>query len=116
MKTSKKTLFLSLLGLMIFTLTSCFVRVDDVNPRGYEVEQEVRIRNFDGIDMGNAFKVNVRAGNTFSVFVRGDEYDLNDLDIYVKNGVLMANYRNYRNRRYQVTFDIVMPSLIKNKL
>jgi len=111
MKTSKKTLFLSILGLMIFTLSSCFVRVDDVNPRGYEIEQEVRIRNFDGIDMGDAFKVNVRAGNTFSVFVRGDEYDLNDLYIYVKNGVLIANYRNYRSRRYQVTFDIVMPSL-----
>jgi hypothetical protein len=111
MKTSKKTLFLSLLGMMIFTLTGCFVRVDDVNPRGYEIQQEVRLRNFDGVEIGNAFKVNVRAGNSFSIYVRGDEVDLNDLDIYVNNGVLMAKYHNYRSRRYQVTFDIVMPSL-----
>jgi hypothetical protein len=73
MKTSMKTLFLSLLGMMIFTLTGCFVRVDDVNPRGYEIQQEVRLRNFDGVEMGNAFKVNVRAGNSFSIYVRGDE-------------------------------------------
>lgn len=111
MKTSKKTLFLSLLSLMILTLTGCFVRVDDVNPRFEEIQREVRLRNFDGIEMGSGFKVNVRAGNTYSIYVRGDVTDINDLNIYERNGVLIANYRYPRNNRYQVTFDIVMPSL-----
>lgn len=111
MNTFLKTIVSSIFLGILLLFSSCSIHIDEVNPSGYEVERDILVRNFESINMGNAFKVRIRAGNGFSVIARGDERDLDELDVYVRNGTLYAKYNNYRSRRYLVTFDIVMPDL-----
>lgn len=106
----KITLFLSILS-----FSSCIIRVDN-NPiplSAYdEIRQDVNLKNFDQIRTGSAFKVNVVQGNNFRITATGDRTDVNDLDFYVRNGVLNGGYRNNsRNQRYNMKIDITLPSL-----
>jgi hypothetical protein len=104
------------LFILSFSLSGCFIRVDN-NPlplSAYdEVRQDITLRNFDRIQTGSAFKINVVQGNTFRITATGDRTDVNDLDFYVRNGVLKGGYRsNTRNQRYSIKIDITMPALV----
>jgi Putative auto-transporter adhesin, head GIN domain len=104
------------LFIVFISLSGCFIRVDN-NPlplSAYdEVRQDITLGNFDRIQMGSAFKINIIQGNTFKIIATGDRTDVNDLDLYVRNGVLRGGYRsNTRNQRYSMKIDITMPSLV----
>ena len=113
-KTMKNLLKISLF-LFIISLSSCIIKVDN-NPQPQsaydEIRQDITLKNFDQIRTGSAFKVNVVQGNNFRIVATGDRIDVNDLDFYVRNGVLNGGYRsNSRNQRYTMQIDIVVPSL-----
>lgn len=99
---------LAALALVTLLLTSC---QPDRGPYE-EITRLYTLSNFDQIDMGSAFRVDVRSGSQFAVDVRGNRSDIDDLDVTVRNGTLHAQYRNYlRKRRYNITFTVTMPTL-----
>nr|WP_295931170.1 head GIN domain-containing protein [uncultured Dyadobacter sp.] len=83
---------------------------EDIPPRG-ETTRTFDFRNFDELEMGNAFYVHVSSGSTFEVSATGERNDLDDLNIFVQDGKLTARYNNsWRNRR-RMDIDITMPDL-----
>jgi hypothetical protein len=114
LKTMKNLLKTSLF-LFIVSLSSCIIKVDNntLPLSAYdEVRQDINLKNFDQIRTGSAFKVTVSQGSSFRIIATGDRTDVNDLDFYVRNGVLNGDYRsNSRNQRYNMKIDITMPSL-----
>lgn len=83
---------------------------DDIPPRG-EATRTYDFRNFDELEMGNAFHVNVTAGSSFAVSATGEENDLDDLNIFVQDGKLVARYNNSWKNRRRMDIDITMPDL-----
>ncbi|MVM34815.1 DUF2807 domain-containing protein [Spirosoma sp. HMF4905] len=98
--------FLSLL----LSLSGCSLKREDVGPYQGDL-QTYALANFDRLDMGSAFIITVRQGTTFSITAEGDRRNLDDLQVYTRNGTLNAQYRIARNRKYPTTFRITMPTL-----
>ncbi|GAA4398856.1 hypothetical protein GCM10023187_09930 [Nibrella viscosa] len=77
-----------------------------------ETRQTYGLTGFDRLDMGSAFRITVTRGSTFAIEAKGNQRDIEDLDIYTRNGTLYAKYRNpLRSRRYSMNIDITMPEL-----
>ncbi|MCX6216115.1 MAG: DUF2807 domain-containing protein [Spirosoma sp.] len=107
--TSSQMLNLILIAL-VFSLASCSLIREDVGP--YQSGTQIyAFSGFDRVDMGSAFNITVQQGNAFAVMVEGDRRNLNDLDVYTRNGTLYARYRTSRRREYQNAFTITMPTL-----
>ncbi|GAB3992417.1 head GIN domain-containing protein [Spirosoma daeguense] len=109
--THTNAFFRSLIALfLLLSVAGCSLEREDVGP--YQADdQTYSFSNFDRLEMGSAFKVTVQQGATFSISAEGDRRNLDDLDVYVRNGTLHAEYRNSRNRKYQTNFAITMPTL-----
>lgn len=100
----------SMLLILSTPLISCNER-EGIGP--YQTgSQTFNLNGFDRLQMGDAFGITVRQGNTFSVTATGDRRNLDDLDVRVSNGRLIAKYRSLRrNRQYETAFKITMPKL-----
>lgn len=107
----KTSIFRNLLaiGFLTFSLTSCF-DYEDEGPLQY---QEIRytLTDFERVDIGDSFIVEITEGNYFSIEVRGDRRNLNDLEIFKVGDALIVRYDEYENRRHETYIDIVMPKL-----
>jgi hypothetical protein len=109
----KKLQFLFVFVLVSGFFQSCVfidgdARLDPLNSDS----RNFSVRDFDQLEMGNAFDITVRQSGQFSVFVRGDRRDIEDLEVFVNNsGKLVIRYRNWRVRRYDMDVDITMPVL-----
>ncbi|NBP69280.1 MAG: DUF2807 domain-containing protein [Cytophagia bacterium] len=108
MKTSllKNTLAIAFLAI---TLTACF-DYEDEGPLQYQ-EERFNITDFERIEIGDAFIIRVTEGNYFSVEVRGDRRNLDDLEVYKSGNTLIVRYDEFENRKHETYVDIVMPSL-----
>lgn len=108
----KKSLSLFLFALLaVFTQSCVFISEGTLTPRDPS-SQTYNLRDFDQLEMGNAFDVSVRQSGQFSISVRGDRRDIQDLEVYVeRSGKLVMKYRNWRARRYEMEVDITMPTL-----
>ena len=108
MKTKLKFLpFFSVL-LIAILLTSCFV--DDPGPL-QEVERQYSVVDFDRLEMGDAFHIDVQRGNFFEINVRGDRRNIEDLIVTKEGGTLIIRYRQHRQRRHDTFIEITMPEL-----
>lgn len=100
-------------GVMLAFLESCIYI--DGNSRLNPIDSDTRtfnLRDFDQLEMGNAFDIKIRQSGTFSITADGDRRDLDDLEVFVdRNGKLVVRYRNWRVRRYNMDIDITMPTL-----
>ncbi|MCK8493916.1 DUF2807 domain-containing protein [Spirosoma sp. RP8] len=95
---------------LIINLISCGWRREDIGP--FQSDQRTfGLGNFDRLDMGSAFTITVQPGNDYRILAEGDRRNLDDLDVYTRNGTLYARYRNSRNRQYETSFTITMPTL-----
>jgi len=83
---------------------------EDIPPRG-ETTRTYDFRNFDELEMGDAFRVHVVAGSSFTVSATGERNDLDDLNIFVQDGKLTARYNNSWRKRQRMDIDITMPDL-----
>ena len=83
---------------------------DDVGPYQGDT-QTYALTGFDRLDMGSAFSITVQPGPAFNVVAEGDRRNIDDLNVYTRNGTLFANYRTNRNRQHQTSFLITMPTL-----
>lgn len=109
----KQLLFSFTLALFAFYSQSCVYvdSQDDIPPRG-EGTRTYDFRNFDELEVSDAFRVNVKAGSSFSVSAKGELNDLDDLNLFVEKGKLVARYNNsWRNRREPLYIDITMPDV-----
>jgi hypothetical protein len=107
----KRTLFnhISFFALLVMGLSAC--AREDVGPYQGD-ERTFNQTGFDRLDMGSAFTITVRQGATFRIEAEGDRRNLDDPEVYTRNGTLIARYRNYsRNRKYETSFRITMPTL-----
>jgi len=107
MKSFPSTLLL--LALLALVFSSC--QREDPGPL-QDDQRSYGLSGFTNLDLGSAFRVNVRQGATFSVQAKGDRRNLEDLDVWVSNGTLRAKYRSNRNRQYETELDLVMPLLL----
>ncbi|GAB4035223.1 head GIN domain-containing protein [Spirosoma jeollabukense] len=107
----KSTLFYTVtLLILLLNLAGCSLKREDVGP--YQGDQQTyAFTDFDRIDMGSAFIITVQQGTTYGVTVEGDRRNLADLQVYTRNGTLMAQYRIARRREYKTSFTITMPIL-----
>lgn len=108
----KKSLVIFLFAILALFAQSCvFISEGTLTPLD-PTSQTFNLRDFDQLEMGNAFDVRVRQSGQFSISVRGDRRDVQDLDVYVdRSGKLVMKYRNWRVRRYDMEVDITMPTL-----
>ncbi len=105
----KRTLFcnISCIAPLIFGLGACR---EDVGP--YQSHKKTYVlTSFDRLNMGSAFSITVQAGPVLSVVAEGDRRNLDDLEVYVVNGTLVARYRTDRNRQHQTSLSITMPTV-----
>ncbi|WP_223860855.1 GIN domain-containing protein [Spirosoma validum] len=104
----QQPIFYALIAFLAIWMESCN---QDLGPYK-EVNRTYSQTNFDRLDIGSAFHVDVRSGSTFAINIRGNEADVNDLDLSVHNGVFHAEYRGTgRRQRYDTYFTITMPTL-----
>jgi hypothetical protein len=101
-------LFSAVLTAFVFFLASC--NREDVGPL-QEGEQTFSATGFDRIEMGSGFDVTVQPGATFGVVAKGDQRNLDDLEVAVRSGTLTARYRTNGNRKFTTSFTITMPTL-----
>ncbi|MCE7067486.1 head GIN domain-containing protein [Dyadobacter sp. CY326] len=78
--------------------------------------QETRNFNLSGfskLEMGSAFKIEVKQGSKYSISTSGRSEDLDDLEASVKGDALHLGYKgnNWNKNRKTVLVDITMPSL-----
>ena len=89
-------------------LTACYV--EDPGPR-QETERAYTVVDFDRLEMGSGFHIDVEQGNFFSVTVRGDRRNIDDLIVEKQGSTLVIRYRDFRQRRHDTFIDITMPAL-----
>ncbi len=61
----------------------------DLGERGENVKQ-YSARDFDRIEIGGAYSIEIRQGNDFAVAADGPRSDVDDLDVSVRNGTLVV--------------------------
>ncbi|GGN00389.1 DUF2807 domain-containing protein [Dyadobacter beijingensis] len=83
---------------------------EDIPPRG-ETTRTYDFRNFDELEVGDAIRVHVVAGASFSVEATGERNDLDDLNLFVQDGKLTARYKNSWRKRQRMDINITMPDL-----
>ena len=98
----------SCIALLILSLSAC-IR-EDVGPYQGD-KQTYALTGFDRLDMGSAFDITVQSGPAFAIVAEGDRRNLDDLEVYIRNGTLFAKYRTNRNRQHQTSFSITMPTV-----
>jgi hypothetical protein len=76
-----------------------------------EAEKEFAVTEFDRLEMGDAFNINVEQGNFFEVTVRGDRRNVDDLSVTKEGTTLVVRYDDNRNRRHDTYITITMPAI-----
>ncbi len=74
-------------------------------------ETDYSIIDFDRLEMGSAFQIEVEQSSTFSVHVEGDRRNLNDLKVFKKGSTLVVEYDKNDSRRHETYITIRMPLL-----
>jgi hypothetical protein len=91
-------------------LTSCYT--EDPGPL-QQMEKEYDLTDFDRLEMGDAFVIRVEQGNFYSISVRGDERNINDLVVKKVGTTLAIRFDDNHNRNHQTFIDITMPSVLE---
>ena len=108
MKTRLNPLSLLCIMLSFVLLSSCIV--DDPGPL-QETERQYNIVDFDRLEMGDAFHIDVQHGSFFEVNVRGDRRNIEHLIVRKEGNTLVIRYRQYRQRRHDTFVSITLPEL-----
>ncbi len=96
--------------LIALSISSCEILQQGIEPRNPE-EKSFDFKNFDKLEMGNAFNINVKQGSDFRIKAKGDSRDIEDLIVKVSSGELKIYYTKWRIRRYRMEIDIEMPTV-----
>lgn len=101
--------------MLIASAALLFSSCEDADPGPIqEHEEEYVITDFDRLDIGDAFDVTVEQGSTYSVKVKGDRRNIEDLDVRKSDGTLIIQFQRRERRdyrQYQTYITITMPAL-----
>lgn len=109
MKTQKYLRIALLLGMIAIGMSSCYYE-EDPGPR-QDMDKDYAILDFERLEMGDAFIVSVQQSPIFSVNVRGDRRNIDDLEVEKIGTTLRIRYRHSDNRQYPTYITITMPTL-----
>ena len=103
------TLLKTALAITVFSiLASCCN--EDPGPI-QETRKEYALVDFDRVEMGSAFNIEVEQGNAFSVKVKGDRRNIDDLNVYKNGNTLVVEFDDDANRHHDTYIYVTMPSL-----
>ena len=103
--------FVLMISVMIFGITSCGILQQAIEPQD-EKQKTFDVKDFDRLEMGNAFQIKVVKGTVFKVSASRDSRNIDDLLVVERNGKLKISFRNnWRIRRYSMNINIEMPTL-----
>lgn len=108
MNTSLKTLAVISLVSVAFVMSSCVT--EDPGPL-QETEKEFAVIDFDRLEMGSGFEIDVRQSSTYRITVEGDRRNIDDLDVYKSGSTLIIKYEDNANRHHETKIRIEMPDL-----
>ncbi len=101
--------FAALLCLFLaFNLISC--ECEDPGPV-QRTEKEFDIIDFDRLEIASALDVRVEQSNVYSIEVRGDRRNIDDLDVYKSGSTLIIKFDDNSNRNHETLITITMPHL-----
>lgn len=69
------------------------------------------LTDFKGVSVGEAMIVDVQYDEDFSIRVKGDQRNLDDLEVYLNNDRLVVRFDDNERRRYDTYIYITMPSV-----
>ncbi|WP_247237264.1 head GIN domain-containing protein [Telluribacter sp. SYSU D00476] len=94
-------------------LLICVVWVASVALALADDTRTFNLSNFSKLEIGSAYRIQVKQGSTYSVTASGQKQDLDDLEARVSNGTLSIRYKQekWKNRRETVQINITMPEL-----
>jgi len=99
----------TVLAITVFSiLTSCCE--EDPGPI-QEIHKDYALIDFDRLEMGSALNIEVVQGNAFSVKVKGDRRNIDDLNVYKNGNTLVVEFDDDANRHHDTYVSITMPSL-----
>lgn len=112
MKTLKTLKFALVFTSISVGMTSCFLGNEDPGPI-QETEETYSLVDFDRLEIGEAMDVTVEQGSTFSVKVKGDRRNVEDLEVITIGDKLRMKYVHdeRRNRQYTTYVTITMPAI-----
>jgi len=105
----KSIAFLSMISFVVVA-SSCS-ETEDPGPL-QEDKKTYTIVDFDRLEMGSEFHIQVEQSNSYSVTVEGDRRNLNDIDLYKEGSTLIVKYDNNEDRKHDTYITIRMPSLV----
>jgi hypothetical protein len=109
--TNTLTYGFSSLGFAAATLfTSCDFNEVHEEPLE-EVRKEFPITDFDRLELGDAFIIDVEQGNYFEILIQGDKRNIDDLEVRKEGSTLVIRYDENRNRKHDTYITITMPAL-----
>lgn len=108
MLTFRKTIAAILCLFLIFNLLSC--ETEDPGPV-QRTEKEFSIIDFERLEIGSALDVHVEQASTYSIEVRGDRRNIDDLEVYKSGSTLVIKFDDSSNRTHETYITITMPRL-----
>lgn len=105
--------YIKALSVSLCLLVAAFTGCDHTEDPGplQESTETYSLVDFDRLEMGSAFNIRVEQANTFSIEVRGDRRNLNDLDVFKSGSTLIIKFDDNANRRHDTYITITMPKL-----
>lgn len=104
---SIKLIFLP--GMLLFglqLLTAC----EDETPNYYN-QRTFELEDFSGVKLGDALQVEIIKSTAFKVYAKGEDKDINDLELKVVAGTLTGKYRTRSGSHKQTIVQIYLPEL-----
>jgi hypothetical protein len=101
--------FLVTIALFSISVSSC-VREEDPGPLQRD-ERNYNLQDFDRLEMGDAFVITVVQNPVYSITIRGDRRNLDDLNITRFGSTLKIAYPNNAQRDHTTFITVGMPSL-----
>ena len=74
-------------------------------------EKEFDIIDFDRVEIASALDVQVEQSNVYSIQVKGDRRNVDDLDVYKSGSTLTIKFDDNSNRNHDTFITITMPHL-----
>lgn len=95
---------------MPFVLASCYID-EDAGPL-QEIEKNYAVLDFDRLEVGDAIIVTVEQGDFFSVSLKGDRRNIDDLRVDKAGSTLRVRFveDRHRNRQYDTYLTVTMPA------
>jgi len=107
-KPLKTLLTLSFIGISMF-LSSCCETEDPGPLQG--TEREFSILDFDRLEIGDAFNIEVEQASTFSIKIEGVRRNIDDLAVYKSGSTLVIKYDDNSGHKHDTYITITMPTL-----